>query len=93
MQRQQGLARYGLTLEAYDRLLQLQDGRCAICGKTDNGNARCEPLFIDHNHQTGQVRGLLCSRCNHAIGLFHEDLDALGAAIQYLSRHQPTDLS
>ena len=54
---------YDLTLEQYEQLLKRQGGQCAICGDT-NGNRR---LCVDHNHVTGQVRGLLCTSCNTAL--------------------------
>src|SRR5215204_4121210 len=62
--------RYGVTVEEYETLLKLQSGKCAICEDTDNDN-----LCVDHNHTTNQVRGLLCRKCNNAIGLTKENLD------------------
>jgi hypothetical protein len=73
----------GLTEREYERLLNHQNARCAIC--------RCSPaeapksrLHVDHCHATGLIRGLLCSPCNTAIGLLREDPSALAAAIAYL---------
>ena len=71
--------RYGLTLEAVDRLLQDQSGLCAICGVAD-------PEHVDHCHQTGRVRGLLCFNCNGGLGQFKDDADMLRAAATYLDR-------
>lgn len=62
---------YGITLEQYNEMLKSQDYRCAICG-TDNPGGR-GAFHVDHNHITGKVRGLLCSSCNHAIGLLKVD--------------------
>jgi hypothetical protein len=76
------LSRYGLTLEEYQLLLEKQEGRCAIC-RTDQFGRR--EICIDHCHETGRVRGLLCHRCNAAIGHFQERLDLVQAAVVYLS--------
>lgn len=59
-----------------------QENRCAICGQ----KAR---LQIDHDHQTGAVRALLCSHCNRAIGLLHDDAALCRAAMEYLLKHAP----
>jgi hypothetical protein len=71
---------FGLTLEEYEQLLAAQGGRCAIC--------RSEPgkisLHVDHDHETGKVRGLLCFRCNGGAGQFKEDVELLARAIDYL---------
>lgn len=72
---------YGISAEEYDALLRKQKGRCAIC--------RCLPrtirLAVDHDHKTGEVRGLLCKRCNHdLLGGGHDDPLMLFRAIQYL---------
>lgn len=60
--------RYGITLEEYDRLFELQHGVCAICGEIQIGKR----LAVDHDHKTGQIRGLLCYRCNIFAGLIEE---------------------
>jgi len=59
-----------------------QFGRCAICGGVNDIDRR---LSVDHNHDTGEVRGLLCNRCNRAIGLLGDSIDILESAISYLS--------
>lgn len=71
--------KYGLTLEAFDALLASQGGGCGICGRPDADN-------VDHDHETGAVRGILCFPCNVAIGLFHESEDRLLAAAAYLAK-------
>jgi hypothetical protein len=71
------LAVYGLTPESYRQMVEAQHGRCAICG--DKGR-----LFVDHDHETGSVRGLLCSNCNTALGMFEDDLARIERAIKYL---------
>lgn len=62
-----------------DKLIS-QNGKCAICKKEPNGIR----LGVDHNHNTGNIRGLLCFKCNSAIGLLGEDMERLLAAINYL---------
>lgn len=79
--------RYGLTLEEYNRMLDAQCGGCAICGsKTPRGGGRGSVLGVDHCHQTGKVRGILCNQCNHLIGKAGDDPEILRAAIKYLER-------
>lgn len=75
--------RYGITLEDYDRMLLEQDGKCAVCGTTDtrNGKGRFD---IDHNHETGQVRGLLCGKCNRGIGMLDDSIDRVTQVLSYL---------
>lgn len=72
---------YGLSLDDYEQLLQWQDGCCAICRGLNPSLYR---LAVDHDHETGKVRGLLCSACNTGIGQFKEFEDRMLAAIQYL---------
>jgi Recombination endonuclease VII len=78
--------KYGITIDAYNQLLKEQDSRCAICGEQNNGGVRDWRLHIDHDHETDEVRGLLCSRCNLAIGHLREDRLLFEAAIDYLSK-------
>lgn len=72
---------YNITIETYNVMLKSQDSKCAICRQDCVVKSR---LSIDHNHQTGQVRGLLCSRCNVLIGMAREDISILKSAIDYL---------
>ena len=74
--------KYGISLQEYDELLRSQGGVCAICGGTD-GDKR---MAVDHDHASGKVRGILCQRCNRALGLFKDDKVKLRKAISYLSR-------
>jgi hypothetical protein len=75
------LKKYGLTIEDYGRLLELQGGVCAICGV--NGGKR---LAVDHCHDTGNVRGLLCFDCNVGLGKFQDNADLLRRALAHLER-------
>ena len=83
---------YGVTLEEYNVIYGNQGGVCAICGKREKrldkrtGNAK--NLSIDHDHVTGEVRGLLCINCNMAIGGFEESVDRLKSAINYLEYYK-----
>lgn len=78
---------YGITPEAYNKLLAQQNGGCAICGEAGAASTR-SPLMVDHDHQTGQLRALLCHRCNSAIGLLREDLDLMRRAMRYIQQHR-----
>lgn len=75
--------RYGLTPAQYDALVELQGGRCAICRQSPTGKRT--RLHVDHDHLTGEVRGLLCNLCNVALGAIHDDPAILRAAIVYLA--------
>jgi hypothetical protein len=72
------LRKYGLTTQEYDALVKAQDGCCAICF------TRTTRLVVDHNHETGLVRGLLCSPCNTGLGHFKDSVERLKEAINYL---------
>lgn len=74
------IQRYGITVETFDRLLAQQQGRCAICGHPPRGRRR---LSIDHHHDTGVVRGLLCNICNMFVGF----VDADDRVIARLAEH------
>ena len=75
---------YGITLNEYDDLLKEQGYMCACCG-TDNPRGKGR-FVVDHCHTTGEVRGLLCSKCNIGIGQFDDDTSKLMSAINYLKR-------
>lgn len=74
---------YDLTEDEYNILYLSQSGKCAICYK-DMAHID-KSTHIDHDHNTGEVRGLLCHSCNTAIGLFMEDKSIMENAIKYLS--------
>lgn len=74
--------KYGIGISDYNDMLTMQASGCAICGNPENIAGR--RLSVDHCHETGKVRGLLCNLCNIAIGNLHDDPDLLRRAIQYL---------
>ena len=76
--------RYNISIEDYNCLAESQNYACKICGSKDSrrGNSF---LMVDHDHETGDVRGLLCSPCNSAIGLLGDNISHLESAINYLS--------
>jgi hypothetical protein len=79
---------YGVTYEQYTLLAEKQEHKCAICGSEESNSVRTSgKLFVDHCHKTGAVRGLLCSKCNHGLGLLDDDIDRLRSAIEYLERN------
>lgn len=81
--------RYGLTLAGYNALLRKQRGVCAICRTPERElhkhTTRVRALPVDHDHRTGKVRGLLCSKCNRAIGSL-STITLLKRAVLYLQR-------
>lgn len=81
--------KYGLRPGEYEAMLDSQDGKCAICLEPPTGGATSQSrLHIDHDHKRGWVRGLLCSRCNTALGLLRDRPDLVRAAAEYLDLHQ-----
>lgn len=75
--------RYRITVEEYKRLFDEQGGKCAIC-QSEITEQTCR---IDHSHNTGIVRGLLCAACNTGIGLLKDSPDVLMSAVEYLRKH------
>lgn len=80
---------YGITQEHYDAMFAKQKGLCAICNQPQSGisrNGSPIPLVIDHDHKTGQLRALLCTTCNLALGALKDDPQLAVAAAKYLRR-------
>ncbi len=73
--------KYGLTIAQYEGMLAAQKGICPICKSDMN------PPNIDHNHTTGEVRGLLCTVCNQGLGLFGDNVGRLRNAARYLEEN------
>jgi hypothetical protein len=87
-------ATYGITLAQYEAMLESQGGLCGICN-TDNPygegqvHQRARMSFaVDHDHTTGQTRGLLCNLCNRALGFLQDDPQIVHNAWVYLSGHK-----
>lgn len=87
----QRLKPFGITLDEYHEMQKRQSGKCAICG-AEIGDVKGNRLYIDHNHKTGKVRGLLCSSCNLGIGKFYDRIDLLQNAIKYLEEANGADI-
>lgn len=77
--------RYKISYETYQLMLGMQDGCCAICNEQHRFD---KPLHVDHDHNTGAVRGLLCRRCNQGIGFLRDDSETLQTATNYLKDYE-----
>lgn len=73
--------KYGITKEELDQRIEMQDGSCCICGES-------VATHVDHNHDTGAVRDILCHQCNTGIGMLKDNPDVLRAAADYLEDHE-----
>ena len=80
--------KFGITLEDYEELLARQGGVCAVCSREPTPGIS---LHVDHDHETGRIRGLLCFRCNNALGDLEDDPALLRAAARYLGPAVPRD--
>jgi hypothetical protein len=83
---------YGITSTDYKTMLEAQDHKCGVCG-SEGFTMKKEhkvKLVVDHDHETGEVRGLLCHNCNRALGLFHDDPEALMKAIKWVTKKHST---
>lgn len=78
--------RYGITKEQYYSMLEAQGGACSICGAKEPGAGHPE-LYIDHDHSTGNVRGLLCRDCNLMLGYSKDSIDNLSKGIDYIKKY------
>src|SRR5690606_28752964 len=84
---------FGITAEQYRQMHAAQGGVCAICGEPETrtrGGKVCD-LAVDHDHATGAVRQLLCSRCNTGLGWFRDDPELLATAAEYVTRHRDAE--
>lgn len=87
--------KYRLSQEQLDALRDFHLGLCAICGNAEYGkhqNGRVNDLAIDHDHDTGQVRGLLCNSCNRGLAGFKDNIGLLSKAAEYLAAPPADDL-
>lgn len=76
---------YGITLEQYDNMLAKQNGCCAVCGKNTPGHNH-KHFSVNHDHETGEIRGLLCNDCNRGIGLLGDNAENIKKALEYLQK-------
>ena len=84
-----GLKRmYGINLHEYNLILSEQKGECACCGI--HQNELTMKFAVDHDHDTGLIRGLLCNHCNMAIGILGDNIEGLMKALNYLEKHELT---
>ena len=81
------LRRYGITKEWYYTILENQDNKCAICETTEIQRKGHTHFHVDHNHESGQVRGLLCDLCNRGLGYFKDNDQLLNKAVKYLRKY------
>lgn len=79
---------YGITPEQWDELFESQNGQCASCGDVPPEDAK-RRFHVDHDHTTGEVRGILCHSCNVALGHLKEDQDRIAALGRYLALWKP----
>lgn len=80
--------KYGLSFEKYEEMFKKQDGKCKICNQPevdrDKNTQNIKFLAVDHSHETGKVRGLLCRKCNISLGILNENIETLKNMIKYL---------
>lgn len=84
------MKQYGITLDQYEQILSEQNNLCAICKMAESDltiNGKIVHLQLDHCHETGKIRALLCKNCNCGLGNFHDSIEKLQAAIDYLKLH------
>lgn len=81
-------ANYGISVADYDRMLAGQGGKCASCQRPPVGKKNHTVLHVDHDHATGEVRGLLCGHCNRSYGLLQEDPDVIWGLLIYARKNQ-----
>lgn len=81
--------KWDLSKSDYMHMLKEQSGVCAICGLPETGTNKGNiiNMAVDHDHKTGKIRGLLCSKCNRGLGMFYDDTDRLQSAINYIERN------
>ena len=77
---------YDVTTEWFAEETRKRDGKCDVCGGVDYG--KHGKLYVDHDHKSGKVRGLLCNHCNWGLGHFKDETQLLAAAIAYLEKHE-----
>lgn len=83
------MAKFGVSLDRYNEMLEAQNHRCAICGEAETAtrHGKVKMLAVDHDHATGAIRDLLCSDCNTGIGKLKDRAEILDKAAAYIRRH------
>ena len=80
---------YGMAAPEYEQMLTIQGGKCAACGADNSGavnrDGTFRAMFVDHDHATGKIRGLLCGSCNSTLGYAHDNTERLLKLVAYLS--------
>lgn len=76
--------KFGITLDDYNLRVKIQEGKCLICNQ-ERLSSKGKKLAIDHNHKTGKIRGLLCTRCNTLVGYIEFNIDLLPKVLHYLN--------
>lgn len=79
-------SKYGISVQQYQSMLDAQFGLCAICGSASSRSIRSPNLHVDHNHETGAVRGLLCHPCNLGIGYLSDSAETIKRALDYIQK-------
>ena len=82
------LERYKISLEEFEKILKSQKNLCAICSKDMNGADQLSTPYLDHDHKTHIVRGILCLNCNTLLSHAKENVNILTIAIEYLNKHR-----
>lgn len=86
---------FGISLAEYTQMAIVQNGKCAIClgDETHMRGGKVKALAVDHDHESGKIRGLLCSECNTMLGKAKDSRDTLLAAVKYLDKHAGRDVT
>jgi hypothetical protein len=81
--------KYGITLEQYNTMFIFQGGVCLVCGQSEivTRLGKIKNLAIDHNHVTGKIRGLLCQKCNQALGLLNDNPVIIKSLLKYITKN------
>jgi hypothetical protein len=77
---------FGITIDEYEAMFDAQGGRCGICRREPHPTIS---LHVDHDHERGHLRGLICFDCNAGLGKFRDRRRLLAAALRYLDAHDP----
>jgi hypothetical protein len=76
---------HGIGIDEYNKMFEQQNGCCDICGNHQSNFKKA--LFVDHNHETGKIRSLLCNHCNFGLGHIKEDIEIAEKMILYIKKH------